>query len=299
MLALLFLGAVTVATGDHPALGEIADPTLSGNAEAHSHLGTGGNAEAVDPVLLDAEKREPAKVEPISLGQSDGQAETGMKNGNRRRRRYSSSEHGGCPDGEKGNWIKWVVAGTKSRDIVHFDEQFSGRNAPSSVQDVRIYQLAVSTVSDHNAKGLDYGDEFSKGEYPGTAAAMMLQNDVLKKYNEGGFTHSKDKNINNSLRLGRGSLTRDIWWKLGTNCYAMASYAEIKQDSDNEFKQSGGSSFAKAVNLRVAKLSVCKDIECEEQKLVMDCWVQSTSGDWEQCFHWPDKTFIAAALARA
>ena len=174
--------------------------------------------------------------------------------------------------------------------------QFAGRNVASTSQSVKIYQLAVSTVSDANAKGTDYGDEYSKGEYPGTAAVMGLHNDVVKKYNQGDYTHNKDKNIHNDLKFGQGSLTRDSWWKLGDNCFAMASYSEIKQDSDDEFKPEGN--FAKAINLRIAKLTVCKHSECQEKKIVMDCWIEDTGSNWEQCDHFQDESFIASVIAR-
>jgi len=239
--------------------------------------------------------QENAKAD-IALGENAKTGATLGENANRRRRSYAASSNGGCPTGDNygDNWIKWVEVTSVTRDRVN--TKYTGRNAASTSQLVKIYQLAVNTVPDTNAKGTDYGDEYSKGEYPGTAAVMGLHNDVVKKYNEGFFAHDKDKDINNDLKFGQPSLTRDAWWKLGANCFAMASYSEVKQDSEDEFKPKG--TFAKAINLRIAKLTVCKLFECQEKKIVMDCWIKGTGSNWEQCDHFQDESFVASIAAR-
>ena len=144
--------------------------------------------------------------------------------------------------------------------------------------------------------------------FPGTAYVMNLHRNVLDRYQHGNFTHNYTKNIDNSLRFGDGSMTRDAWWRLGRkdeDCYAMASYAEVKQDHETEGflgslrTQLGLGLGVKAVNLRAAKLSVCKKNECATRKVVMDCWIETIDGVWEQCDHIGSEGFASAVLARA
>lgn len=228
-------------------------------------------------------------------GLSDAQGANRQLLAMRRRRKKTETELE-CPTGNSSQWIKTVTVKTVNRKVV--SEKYKGSSKSPKKQSIAIIHFALSTVKDSDVKKTTKGkgDAGNREHVPSTAAAMGLHNDVLDQYNSGFYAHDHSKKINNDLKFGGGSLTRDTWWR-GDGCYAMASYAEVKQDSEQEFIPS--KTYAKAINLRVAKFSVCKGILCATRKLAMDCWIESVSGDWVQCDHWKDAAFVASVLARA
>jgi len=195
-----------------------------------------------------------------------------------RRRYWSTYTATACPSGtDSTNWIKSVEVGNKN--------------------DQSIRQLTVSTVGDATVRSRDDDDKV-----PGTAAAMSLHNDQLDKWLNGDYCHTDSQSMQSEYNFG-GSLTRDRFWKLTgeDDCYAMASYQEVKQHDNEAFQQvpvDNVDKFLKEVHLRAVKFSVCKGTTCATARIAMDCWLKKTDNNWEQCRRHNNSGFLAALMSR-